>query len=79
MLALLLVAVASIARVRPGHHRTAHAHVRTRRDGHDLVRAGNARLVRIHERYHAAPSWPYRLTALAKLGYVPLLVAFWLA
>jgi hypothetical protein len=31
------------------------------------------------ERQHEHPSWPYRLMALAKLGYLPLLIAFWLA
>jgi Zn-dependent membrane protease YugP len=62
----------------PGVDRTSR-YVRARQQGAALVQAGNARLVRIYQRYYAAPSWPYRLTALAKLGYVPLLVAFWLA
>lgn len=43
-----------------------------------LVQAGNQRLERIAKSQHDHPAWPYRLTALAKLGYVPLLVMFWL-
>jgi Zn-dependent membrane protease YugP len=54
-------------------------YLRARQEGAHLVRAGNQRLERIAERQHAQPAWPDRLAALARLGYVPLLVAFWLA
>jgi Zn-dependent membrane protease YugP len=62
----------------PGLHRTSR-YMRARQQGAHLVRAGNQRLERITEAQTEHPSWPARLTALGKLGYVPLLVAFWLA
>lgn len=62
----------------PGVDRTSR-YMRARQQGAHLVRAGNQRLARIAESQTEHPSWPARLTALGKLGYVPLLVAFWLA
>lgn len=62
----------------PGLDRTSR-YLRARQQGADLVRAGNQRLERIAARKHVHPPWMDRLTALAMLGYVPLLVAFWLA
>lgn len=61
----------------PGLDRTW-KYLRARQQGASLVRAGNQRLERIAERQKEHPSWAYRLTALAKLGYLPLLIAFWL-
>jgi Zn-dependent membrane protease YugP len=61
----------------PGVDRTRE-YVRARQQGTYLVWAGNTRLERIAEQQIEHPSWPSRLMALAKLGYVPLLVALWL-
>lgn len=43
------------------------------------VRAGNARLAAIARHWRHHPPLAYRLAHLAKLGYLPLLVTFWLS
>ena len=62
----------------PGVHHTSR-YVRALDQGFDLVRAGNRRLRELSERSRENPSWPNRILALIKLGYVPLLVAVWLS
>jgi hypothetical protein len=61
----------------PGHHRTAR-YLLERFAGSSLVRAGNKHLDVLRDWWRDNPPLPERLLALSKLGYVPLLVAFWL-
>ena len=60
-----------------GIDRTAR-YLRARELGAQLVWMGNQRLERLADQRNSEPAWVYRLTALARLGYLPLLVAFWL-
>ena len=53
-------------------------YLRARERGSYVVWLGNQRLARLGDQHSSEPTWLYRLLALAKLGYLPLLLAFWL-